>query len=266
MAYDRQKVIDIALAEVGYLEKASNSNLDSDTSNAGYNNYTKFARDLYNAGYYNGNKNGFAWCDVFVDWCFYKAWGKTVGQQLQCQTGDLGAGCGYSAQYYKNKGQLHTDNPQPGDQIFFGSASNVTHTGLVYAVDSARVYTVEGNTSGSSGVVANGGGVFKKSYPLSYSKIYSYGRPDYGDNYKATTTTTLGGTYTMNMNVLRSGSSGKDVKALQILLNGYGYDCGTADGEFGSKTLAAVKKYQTAKKLVVDGVVGAATMGALLGV
>lgn len=36
------KVIKIAEAQVGYLEKASNRDLDSKTGNAGYNNYTKY--------------------------------------------------------------------------------------------------------------------------------------------------------------------------------------------------------------------------------
>ena len=40
MGFDRQKVIDIALAEEGYLEKASNKDLDSKTGNAGKKNYT----------------------------------------------------------------------------------------------------------------------------------------------------------------------------------------------------------------------------------
>ena len=174
-----QKVIDIALAEVGYLEKATNANLDSKTGNAGYNNYTKYARDLFNAGYYNGNKNGYAWCDVFVDWCFYRAYGKAAGQAAECQTGNLGAGCSYSAQYYKGQSR-YDKTPQVGDQIFFlDSAGDINHTGLVYAVDSTTVYTVEGNTSGASGVVANGGGVCKKSYSRGYSRIAGYGHPKY---------------------------------------------------------------------------------------
>ena len=70
-----EEVITIALAEVGYREKASNASLDAPQANAGSGNWTKFARDLAAAGYYNGNKNGYAWCDVFVDWCFYKAFG-----------------------------------------------------------------------------------------------------------------------------------------------------------------------------------------------
>lgn len=174
-----ETVLKIALAEVGYLEKAGNSNLDSPTGNAGYNNYTKYARDLASAGYYNGNKNGYAWCDVFVDWCFYKAYGKVKGQEIECQTGPYGAGCTMSAQYYKAQGRFDKA-PQVGDQIFFyDSAGVIGHTGLVYAVNSTTVYTVEGNTSGASGVVANGGGVCKKSYSRGYGRIAGYGHPKY---------------------------------------------------------------------------------------
>jgi hypothetical protein len=79
-----KEVIALAKQELGYCEKASNYNLDSKTGNAGSNNYTKYARDLANAGYYNGNKNGYAWCDVFVDWLFYKLYGKAEGQRIEC--------------------------------------------------------------------------------------------------------------------------------------------------------------------------------------
>ena len=43
MSYTVDQVIKIAKAEVGYLEKASNSMLDSKTANAGNKNYTKYA-------------------------------------------------------------------------------------------------------------------------------------------------------------------------------------------------------------------------------
>ena len=72
-------VVNIALAEVGYREKASNAYLDDKTANAGAANWTKYARDLAAADYYNGNKNGYAWCDVFVDWCFFKSYGAVEG-------------------------------------------------------------------------------------------------------------------------------------------------------------------------------------------
>lgn len=182
MSYTASKVIEIATAEVGYLEKKSNSQLDNKTANAGNKNYTKYSRDLANAGYYNGNKQGFAWCDVFVDWCHWIASGKDdeTAQNVIYQSGPYGAGCLYSLRYYRAADRFVTKNPLPGDQIFFGtSLSNVTHTGIVYKVDSTKVYTIEGNTSSAAGVVANGGGVFKKSYALNYSKILGYGRPRY---------------------------------------------------------------------------------------
>ena len=43
----------------------------------------------------------------------------------------------------------------------------------------SRVYTIKGNTSSASGVMANGGAVAMKSYPLNYAKIVGYGRPKY---------------------------------------------------------------------------------------
>lgn len=73
--------------------------------------------------------------------------------------------------------------------------------------------------------------------------------------------------YTMNMRNLKRGSSGEDVRALQILLKGRGYNGNmhTPDGDFGPKTEEAVKLYQKAKGLAVDGIAGPATMGSLLG-
>lgn len=176
-----EDVIRIARSEVGYLEKASNRDLDCRTSNAGNKNFTKYARDLDNiSGFYNGKKNGFAWCDVFVDWCFYKAYGVDSAKRLLCQPSkSSGAGCLYSMKYYRAKGQLFT-YPEVGDQIFFyDSDGDICHTGLVYKVDKTYVYTVEGNTSSASGVVANGGSVSEKKYKKTYKRIAGYGRPKY---------------------------------------------------------------------------------------
>ncbi len=180
MGYTASKLIAIAEAEVGYLEKKSNADLDSKTGNAGSKNYTKYARDLHKAGYYNGNKNGYSWCEVFVDWCHWIASGKDakLAQEVISQTGLYGAGCTWSANCYRNAGRFFT-SPQVGDQIYFGTKGNESHTGIVYKVDGTKVYTIEGNTSGASGVIANGGGVCKKSYALNYSKIVGYGRPNY---------------------------------------------------------------------------------------
>lgn len=187
MSYDPKKVIQVALGEVGYLEKKSNANLDDKTANAGDKNYTKYARDLDALGFYNGKKQSVAWCDIFVDWCFVQAYGLEAALKLTNQPlgkSNCGAGCKYSRNYYKNKKQLF-DKPQPGDQVFFWpkdgiGGSAIQHTGLVYDVDGTYVYTVEGNTSGANGVVANGGGVCKKKYKLTYERLAGFGRPDYG--------------------------------------------------------------------------------------
>ena len=73
---------------------------------------------------------------------------------------------------------------------------------------------------------------------------------------------------TVTLKQLSKGSEGKSVKALQHLLIDYGYSCGNcgADGDFGSNTDAAVKKYQKAMDLTVDGIVGPNTWAKLLGV
>jgi len=63
--------------------------------------------------------------------------------------------------------------------------------------------------------------------------------------------------------VLKQGSSGPEVKQLQEQLNKLGYSVGTADGAFGPKTEAAVKKFQADKGLEADGVVGPKTQEAL---
>lgn len=178
-----ERVIAKAAAEVGYLEKATNYALYSKTANAGSGNWTKYAWDLDEIGnIYNGHKNGYAWCDVFVDWCFITTFGVELGMKLLCQAyNGAGAGCTSSMAYYKAKGQFHKTNPQPGDQIFFTNDGGKTsyHTGLVVKVDGSKVYTIEGNTSSAAGVVPNGGCVRDKSYPLTASYIAGYGRPDW---------------------------------------------------------------------------------------
>ena len=135
---------------------------------------------------------------------FVKAYGVENAKRLLCQPNkSLGAGCEYSMQYYKNKGQLYT-SPKIGDQVFFkNNAGEICHTGLVYDVDKSYVYTIEGNTSTASGVVANGGGVCKKKYILGYAYIACYGRPKY-DN--VVVQVEKGGTCVMELNVLRKGN------------------------------------------------------------
>ena len=64
--------------------------------------------------------------------------------------------------------------------------------------------------------------------------------------------------------MLRTGSRGDAVRKLQELLNALGYDCGSVDGIFGSKTKAAVLAFQKANGLGADGIVGPLTWGKLV--
>lgn len=192
--YTAKNLITIAAAEIGYHEKASNAHLDEPSANAGSNNWTKYARDLAAAGYYNGNKNGYAWCDVFVDWCFYQLAGKDAAkaQALECQTGPLGAGCTFSRQYYQQQGRLF-NTPQPGDQVFFQQKGEITHTGIVETVSGNSITTIEGNSSDQ---------VTRRSYSLSDSYVKDFGRPKYdADNGSAAVTATQPTTATQNTTV-----------------------------------------------------------------
>lgn len=61
-------VVALLDGEVGYLEKKSNAQLDSKTANAGYNNFTKYTRDIDAAGINDARYQGQAWCCSMAIW------------------------------------------------------------------------------------------------------------------------------------------------------------------------------------------------------
>ncbi len=61
-------------------------------------------------------------------------------------------------------------------------------------------------------------------------------------------------------NVLKKGSKGEDVKALQANLQKLGYVAVTVDGDFGSGTEEAVMQLQKAFGYTIDGMVGDGTL------
>lgn len=63
--------------------------------------------------------------------------------------------------------------------------------------------------------------------------------------------------------VSRYGSSGSEVRTIQTKLKNWGYYSGSVDGVYGSKTLAAVKKFQKKNGLTADGIAGTETLHAL---
>ena len=233
------KIIEIAKAEIGVTESPKNSN-----------------KQKYGKEY---GVNGTAWCCQFVWWVF-----KHAGASALFYGGGKTAWVPSVRKHYTQKGKWirrGDGTPKPGDLIIFGNrddSGSGKHIGIITKVTSSTVYTVEGNTT-KSGYSANGGMVAAKSYSRTNGNIAGYCSVDYDDEVKETVEMTL--------EVLKKGSKGDNVKALQILLIGYGFDCGSygADGDFGSATDEAVRNYQKAKGLTVDGIVGKNTWNKLLG-
>ena len=66
---------------------------------------------------------------------------------------------------------------------------------------------------------------------------------------------------------VRSGSKGTQAKCVQMMLICRGFSCGScgADGDFGSNSVAAVRSFQSALGLTVDGIVGKNTATRLFG-
>lgn len=62
---------------------------------------------------------------------------------------------------------------------------------------------------------------------------------------------------------LRKGASGDEVRELQTMLAACGYGAGAVDGVFGSATESALRAFQSAHGLTVDGICGMATWAAL---
>lgn len=166
-------IMAIAETQVGYLE----GSLAGTT--AGSNNYTKYGK--WYADYFNSSSFAYgAWCAMFVSWCAYQA-------DVPSSTFTYHASCTTGVSWWKQRdlfqySEYYGGNyvPKEGDVIYFGdSRTSMSHVGLVRYASGGKVYTIEGNTSGQNGEVNEGGGCFKKSYSLGYSRIVGYATPNY---------------------------------------------------------------------------------------
>jgi hypothetical protein len=167
-------LIEKAKSWAGYLEKKDGNNLDVFAANAGDNNYTCFAGDYE---IHTGESlQGQPWCAMYVSQVFVQVFGLEAAKKLL--GGALYHYCPIGVNQFKKIGSWYK-KPELGDVIFFTNGTRSYHTGIVIEVTSSKVKTIEGNTSGASGVIENGGGVCQKSYSLSYEKIMGYGRPDW---------------------------------------------------------------------------------------
>jgi len=164
-AYD---IVAVAETQVGYLEGSLSGTV------AGSNNYTKYGK--WYADYFSSPGFAYgAWCAMFVSWCANQA-------GIPSSIMYYHASCTTAVREWKNRGLFHARSgytPKAGDIIYFGSGNESTHVGIVRYVSGGYVYTIEGNTSGQHGEINEGGGCFKKSYALSYSRILGYASPNY---------------------------------------------------------------------------------------
>ena len=140
-----------------------------------------------------------------------------------------------------------TTQPNDGYSDHIGIVESVTSSGLIT--------TIEGNI--------NGGVVGRRTRQVGDGRIRGYAIPKYAVP-STVSKSTKASTVTVTLPVLKKGATGRPVQALQILLNGRGYNCGAVDGKFGPNTLAAVRKCQTAEKIAIDGSVGKETWSTLL--
>ena len=164
--------------QVGYLEKRSNSQLDSKTGNAGYNNYTKYSRDVNNMGLMGCQ--GQPWCATYQFWICAQVFGKSKALEIM---GNGFYNCNSVKAHAKAKGTWHS-TPKLGALVIF---RNGAHIGRVIAINGNTIRTNEGNTSsgGLNNVEANGGCVAEKSYTIGNSQIDGYVWIDYGEGAEA---------------------------------------------------------------------------------
>lgn len=165
------KLVEVAISQVGYWNKATNSQLDSNTANKkyGYNGYTK-----YGAWY---GMNPSAWCGIFVSWC---------GNEAGCLN-EVGGKIAYVPYYistFNNRGRWHKRGsyfPKSGDLIIFEEWNSKTkewdecHVGIVEDSYGGVVFTIEGN--------ANGGCVSRNKYDLNSTYIMGYCETKIGEDY-----------------------------------------------------------------------------------
>ena len=166
----------------GYLEKKNNAYLDDFKKNAGYNNYTKFARDVNSWG--QPGCQGQPWCAVYQFWKLTKILGLKTALQI------MGGGfynCQSVTRHAKQKGTWKK-TPKKGALILF---RNGAHIGSVNKYDKQYVYTNEGNTSSAPGIVANGGSCRNKKYKLNDPAIDGYVWVDYGTEEQTSTETAV---------------------------------------------------------------------------
>ena len=210
---------------------------------------------------------------------------KPPGSGLVDPTIDPLTGLPYSAE---NMPQTGFVNPNPVQSVIDGTTGNGITTNTEWTAD---VIEKLGNIGIDPNYVAGVLGKYLASQPLTLDEAATVrtawafsGKPPQGPNTftlatgSSTPGTSNGGSGNSKSPAVtpapatwkppatqQFGSRGDLVRQIQTALKAYGFDPGPIDGNFGSKTMAAVRKFQASRHLTQDGIVGPKTWTALHG-
>lgn len=249
MSCTRSKIIDQARSWIGLNEADGSHKKIVDI----YNSQDKLPRN-YKLKYTD------AWCA-----------GTVSALAIACGATDIipvEVSCGKLIELAKAMGiWVEADNhiPSPADLILYdwgdnnGKGDNTgwpDHVGICEYVVGDSITVIEGNFQNAVG---------RRLIKVNGKYIRGYITPAY--DAEPVKETKKEGVCTVEIKVLKRGAKGKTVKAMQHLLMAYGFNCGGygADGSFGPGTESAVRAYQKAKGLDVDGSCGPKTWAKLLG-
>lgn len=254
-----QDVVATLEAEVGY----QGSHYDS-----------KYTRFLDSIDWYCGKKAGATtWCCILADYAIAVNKGNLSYEQarvITCEPANhsvnYGAGVKDKASYFKNAGRWisKAKDATTGDQIFL---NGLNHLGTVVGWEGSYLFYIDGSTTYNGKPYSVG----KKKISFGASNIDGFGRPDW---YKYQTPdpapTPETKIVTVELPILKLGSEGGEVQTLRMLLVEIGFT--GANGKkldpysksFDSNVEYALKNYQKARGLTVDGICGYETWNRIL--
>lgn len=181
------KVLEIAASWTGYLEKSMRQTAwyEQKRTGSGAGNFTRFGRiaDIVVSGKDRRNKDGYAWCCMFLLSCLYESKAGHVDTtkpdgtitpdkaaihwiKRQISNGQpltYFAGCQAWLNAFRHSGGV-SNVPTRGSFILFMKGSKPYHIGIVESVSGdGYVTTIEGNTNYTGTEIdANGGSVARK--------------------------------------------------------------------------------------------------------
>lgn len=150
------RLVAVARAELDYKEGKTASGLP--------NNIQRYSPAVPTLEWSQGQP----WCATFVAWC-----------AIQAGVPDLfprTASCDVAGSFFKARGEW-SEYPAIGAQVFFGTPSDLSHTGIVCDFDETYVWSIEGNTNTTGS--RNGDGVYINKRLRRASNVIGYGHPNW---------------------------------------------------------------------------------------